>query len=97
MISYEEVRLHLTMKALENNIWRTFAGTALKGGRIVFQIPFFDSGSDDKRDVEISSPPFSLMVCYSEISEEVYDYIFSKGKVEIPMAELLEYKKLLDM
>lgn len=94
MISYEEVRLQLIMKALEKNIWRTFAGTH-KGSRIVFQIPFF--GSDNERDVEISSPPVSLLVRYSEISEEVYDYIFSKGKVEIPMTELLEYRKLLDM
>lgn len=95
MISYEEVRLYLALKALEKNIWRTFAGGTHKGSRVVFQIPFF--GSDDERDVEISSPPFSLVVRYAEISEEVYDYIFSKGKVEIPMAELLEYKKLLDM
>lgn len=95
MISYEEVRLNLTMKALENNIWRTLAGEIRKGSRVVFQIPFF--GSDDKRDIEISSPPFSLIVRYSEISEEVYDYILSKGKIEIPAEELLEYKKLLDM
>lgn len=95
MISYEEVRLQLIMKALEKNIWRTFAGTRSEGNRIVFQIPFF--GSDNERDVEISSPPFNLLVRYSEISEEVYDYIFSKGKVEIPMTELLEYRKLLDM
>ena len=96
MISYEEVRLQLTMKVLEKHIWRTFAGTRRKGSRIVFQIPFF--GSDNERDIEISSPPFSLVaIRYSEISEEVYDYIFSKGKVEIPMTELLEYKKLLDM
>lgn len=95
MISYEEVRLQLIMKALEKNIWRTFAGTRPKGSRIVFQIPFF--GSDNERDIEISSPPFNLLVRYSEISEEVYDYIFSKGKVEIPMTELLEYRKLLDM
>lgn len=93
MISYEEVRLHLIMKALENDIWRTF----LKGRRVVFQIPLFDSGSYEERDIEIRTPPFPLVVRYSEISEEVYDYIFSKGKVEIPMAELLEYKKLLDM
>ena len=95
MISYEEVRLYLALKAREKNIWRTFAGTALKGGRIVFQKPFFCS--DEERNIEISSPPFSLVVRYAEISEEVYDYIFSKGKVEIPMAELMEYKKLLDM
>lgn len=95
MISYEEVRLQLIMKALEKNIWRTFAGTNSNGSRIVFQIPFF--GSDNERDIEISSPPFSLVVRYSEINEEVYDYIFSKGKVEIPMTELLEYRKLLDM
>lgn len=95
MISYEEVRLQLTMKALEKNIWFAFAGEIRKGSRVVFQIPFF--GSEDERDIEISSPPFSLMVRYTEISEEVYDYIFSKGIVEIPMAELLEYKKLLDM
>ena len=95
MISYEEVRLQLIMKALEKHVWRTLAGETLKGSRVVFQIPFF--GSDNERDVEISSPHFSLVVRYSEISEEVYDYIFSKGKVEIPMAELLEYRKLLDM
>ena len=94
MISYEEVRLQLTMKALERDIWYrcTFAGETRKGSRVVFQIPFF--GSDGERDVEIVIPPFS---CHAEISEEVYDYIFSKGKVEIPMTELLEYKKLLEM
>lgn len=95
MISCEEVRLQLAMKALDKNIWRAFAGETHQRSRVVFQIPFFSS--DDERDVEISSPPVSFIVRYSEISEEVYDYIFSKGKVEIPMTELLEYKKLLDM
>lgn len=98
MIEYEEAKSNLIWLVVSKDyLWRTFKPESRSSGtRLVFQIPFF--GSDDATDLEISCvPDGKLYVKYTEVDTDVYDYIFSKGKIEIYVEELVEYRAFLEM
>lgn len=102
MIEYEEAKSHLIwLVVTKDYLWRTFQPELRRSGtRLVFQIPFFGS---DATDLEISCVPDSKLsvkyadVKYADVGSEVYDYIFSKGKIEIYVEELVEYRTFLEM